>query len=532
MRDKLSHELRNATVQASDKLDLWLKERLYDLRVFSSSYIISENLTGMEGGHRSRIETLAAQDHIKAYLKSVGDKFSVYEQLILINLAGKPVITNSDISTQAPLPEPWLKQLQMNPHAKSKTHFELYVGRQFMFIAEAVRASDGSPLGVLAAKINLSAIRSILKHQINNDIDEIYILNADGRLLVSSTPPTPQPLKIPIDTAQGASTSPNQSVASIEYISYRNKAVVGMTAPIPSTGWVMVAEMEKKKAYAEIAKLRRVTLLVVSGLMLSIGMLAYVFGHRLVRPVRRLSNEVTGVASGNLDVDIPVTGLSEVSYLTQVFNHMVASLRHNRDELSTANNALRKTNEELHQISITDGLTGLINRKHIMELFAREVGRSMRYNHELAVLMLDIDYFKKINDTYGHQVGDTVLRQLAESLRGSVRDSDHLGRYGGEEFLAILPDSGVHSAVVTAERIRRNIGRLQLTNGQDTFSVTVSIGVAAVPTDGQDVESILGEADNALYQAKAAGRNRVATSGNQEHQQTAKVHVLPNRKTR
>jgi diguanylate cyclase (GGDEF)-like protein len=192
-----------------------------------------------------------------------------------------------------------------------------------------------------------------------------------------------------------------------------------------------------------------------------------------------------------------------------VFNHMVASLRRGQEELSAANQALVQTNQELQQLSITDGLTGLNNRNHVMALFQHELARAKRSNQPLVVLMLDIDHFKQINDTHGHQIGDAVLQGLAQALLGSVRDCDHVGRYGGEEFLIILPDSDKSNGAGTAERIRQNASMVDIDAAGDPLAMTISIGVASYPEDGQDVETVLRQADDALYLSKSDGRNRV-----------------------
>lgn len=527
LHEKISTELQNATVQASDKLDLWLKERLYDLRVFSNSYIISENLARMLDGRRSSIETQVARDHLKEYLKSVGDKFSVYEELIIIDLDGVPVVTSHEALSPDGLPNQWLDQLQINRPIKGKSQFDPYVGNKYMYIAEAIKATDGRPLGVLTAKINITSIRSILNLQTVGGIDEIYLLNIGGKLMASSSSLTHKQVFISQHIEQGSSADLHQHKEPTEYIGYHNRAVVGMAIPITSMDWVMVAEVEKEKAYAEIIMLRRVTVLMVGGLMFCIGILAYLFGHTLVRPLRRLSREAAGVASGNLDVDIPVSGLSEVSYLTQVFNHMVASLRLGREELSAVNSNLQKKNDELQQLSITDGLTGLYNRKHIMDLFDLEMTRSRRHDNGLAVLMLDIDHFKTVNDTYGHQVGDRVMQQVAELLDQAVRDCDHVGRYGGEEFLMVLPDISIQDAAMVAERIRQSVAQLRCGGEKERFSVTISIGLSGYPIDGDNTESLLKSADNALYQAKADGRNCVVVTQSEALPSAAKVHLFP-----
>ncbi len=510
LRERIAHELHNATLQASGELDLWLKERLYDLRVFSSSYIISENLTQMPGKERADIETLVALSRIKEYLQSVRNKFVDYKELILINLKGEPVVTSSGKLSGVNLPSRWLKGLKVDRPIAVESYFDPAVGRKAILVADAIKASDGTPLGYLAAKIDLNPIGSILKSQAIGGIDEVYLMDRNHILMVSSDP---IPKKLLSERPNDISSAwPAQYNQPTDYLGYHDKAVVGMAAEIPSMGWMIVAEMEKDGAYAGIAKLRRITFLLVGGLMSCIGLLAYIFGHTLVRPVQRLSAGAERVASGHLDVDIPVKGFSEVSYLTQVFNHMVESLRYGREELSAANNALLETNKELHEISITDGLTGLYNRKHIMELFELEITRSKRYNQPLALLIIDIDHFKKVNDTYGHQSGDTVMRHLAEAFRRSVRDCDFVGRYGGEEFLIILPNNDVRSGVKSAERIRRSVSELQLPGDLDGISITISIGVSGYPDYGEDAEVILSKADDALYKAKAHGRNQVITS--------------------
>lgn len=533
LRDKISHELQNATDQSTKELDLWLKERLYDLRVFSSSYIISENLPKMLTREPSDIETIVILDHLKVFLKSVNDKFSVYEELSLLNRSGELVVTSAEDPADVTVPTPWKGQLQSVPMVSMKPRFHPYIENGSILIAEGINGSTGTLLGVLMARIDLGAVRDMLKIRCTGGIDEIYLTDFDGRLLVSSTP---------VDRTQATPSKPGPSetdqsetgpeMVPSDYIGHHDRAVIGIAKPVAAMGWTMVAEMDKKSAYAEIVRLRRITIGLVGGLILFIGLCAYFIGHTMVSPLRRLSRGAARVAYGDLDVDIPVTGLSEVSYLTQVFNHMVASLKRGREEISAAHNSLIETNETLHQLSITDSLTGLHNRKHIMDLFSQEMARSIRYGHSVAILMIDIDYFKKVNDTYGHQTGDRVVSQLAGALMESARECDYVGRYGGEEFLIVLPHSNIESGAALAERIRHNISKLQIPAGGNQISVTVSIGVSGYPNGGSDVESIIREADNALYKAKADGRNCIVVSEGKDAEDTfpEKEAKVPNLK--
>ena len=166
--------------------------------------------------------------------------------------------------------------------------------------------------------------------------------------------------------------------------------------------------------------------------------------------------------------------------------------------------------EALRSLSIRDPLTGLFNRRYLEETLDREVARARRNATPLAVLMLDVDHFKRFNDTYGHEAGDVVLRDFGMLLRETVRVSDIPCRYGGEEFLLILPDSTLEGALQRAEILRRSVAEMQPKLGaQPLGGITLSIGVAAFPHHADTSKSLVGAADAALYQAKAAGRDRV-----------------------
>jgi diguanylate cyclase (GGDEF)-like protein len=168
---------------------------------------------------------------------------------------------------------------------------------------------------------------------------------------------------------------------------------------------------------------------------------------------------------------------------------------------------LRRQDELLKQLSATDPLTGLVNRRALNDCAQREMRLSQRTGKTLSVLMIDLDYFKQINDRFGHSVGDAVLVRVAEKLRISLRNVDHIGRWGGEEFVALLPDVDTEGAMRVAERVRREIGEEM----KDEVKTTVSIGVTAYrpeqQTHGDMWPVLIDQADCALYCAKQEGRN-------------------------
>jgi two-component system cell cycle response regulator len=167
--------------------------------------------------------------------------------------------------------------------------------------------------------------------------------------------------------------------------------------------------------------------------------------------------------------------------------------------------------ETIFNMTITDGLTDVGNKKRLDQLVQKEIPRAARHNRELSLLMVDIDHFKDVNDTYGHLAGDSVLRDLAGILQKRLRPDDELGRYGGEEFAAVLPETSLPGAVKIAEDLRNLVEQHHFSVEGEQIRVTVSIGAAALKP-GMDAKAFFRAADEMLYKAKNAGRNRVCPS--------------------
>jgi diguanylate cyclase (GGDEF)-like protein/PAS domain S-box-containing protein len=208
--------------------------------------------------------------------------------------------------------------------------------------------------------------------------------------------------------------------------------------------------------------------------------------------------EALGILHFQATAQAPVLADSELS-LKNTFAGQIG--------LSIANIRLR---EALRSQSIKDPLTGLYNRRYLTEMLEREIRRAVRSAQGLGILMLDLDHFKKFNDTYGHDAGDTVLREAASFLSKSIRVEDMVCRFGGEEFVIILPTANLEAAHGRAERIRSKVRELTvLHHGQSLGMITVSVGVSALPRNGTTAKELLDAADAALYRAKREGRDRV-----------------------
>jgi diguanylate cyclase (GGDEF)-like protein len=209
-----------------------------------------------------------------------------------------------------------------------------------------------------------------------------------------------------------------------------------------------------------------------------------------------------------------VTGLQAGAddYLTKpvIEAELIARLSTGK-RIVTLERSLRTANEENRRLSITDPLTGAYNRRYLMEQLPREIERAARYGRHLAVIMCDVDHFKKINDTHGHQVGDDVLKWFVAKLHGSVRACDWVARYGGEEFVAVLPETNVTNASIAAEHLREEISATACPAGSG-LAVSASFGVSgwnAVVPRGATLDALIARCDAGVYASKAGGRNRV-----------------------
>ncbi len=176
---------------------------------------------------------------------------------------------------------------------------------------------------------------------------------------------------------------------------------------------------------------------------------------------------------------------------------------------------LRQNYEDSLSMALTDSLTGLFNRRYLNAHLSRIIGRIAETHKPVAAIYFDIDFFKHTNDNYGHQVGDEVLKELANRVSRNLRNFDMIARFGGEEFVIIMPDASVEAAAMVAERLRQTIAEkpFKVSHKKGRISVTISLGVAATEDAKEPAESLIKRADDCLYDAKKRGRNRVVAEG-------------------
>ena len=500
LTESLEEELRSTGSQTARELDLWVKERFYDVRVFEGSFEVSENVERIA---RGGAEGASALERLTDYLTGVEGRFVDYSELIVTDVRSQPVATSGDTLRAITFRDDWPALLRQGESLLG----EPYVQPSGDVVAEMsvpIASPNGVFLGALTATITFDRVREILEGFAPGDAGRVDLVTDDGRVIVTSEPASADPLGSAMapDALTRLTASGDQTA---EYTDRDGRLAVGTLTDVPTVDWAVITEIPNAEAYAQIAELRNTAVILVLSLLVVVGAAAYLLGQVIVRPLARLTQGAGAVAGGDLSVDLPVTGRGEVGYLTEVFNEMVGRLRRSLGQLDEANAELRERNAELERISVTDPLTGLFNRRYLMGALERELERAYRHERRVALLMLDVDRFKHYNDTRGHLAGDEVLAAMGSVIRDATRDPDVPGRFGGEEFIVLLPDCDLKGAVDAGERVRTRLAREVFEGGE----VTVSIGAAEYPTHGDTSAALIAEADAALYAAKRAGRDRV-----------------------
>jgi diguanylate cyclase (GGDEF)-like protein len=500
LEEKISQELLSSSSQAAREMDVWLKERLYDLRVFASSYEVSEKFT------RTKTSGRDSRDRLTDYLNSVRDRFGEYEDLVVLDLRGRVVAASSSAQRRSiRLPSDWPKELSANGALVGSTTWDPALTKGVLIVAVPVERSEGPILGALAARLNLRGAEKGLRAFAPRG-GQVNLMTITGSMIASSGENSAALMRTALDPGS-VNRLKSREGHVVTYESFTGSEVVGSLKRMFRAKWAVVSEVPADTAFLQIRRFRNMSLLIVSGLLFCVGVIAYRLGLLIVRPLERLTRGAAEVAEGDLAVDLPAAS-GEVGELTAVFNHMVGRLRQSRQELDAMNERLRNQNEDLERLSTSDALTGLHNRRFLTQRLSEELVRSYRHKGSFAVLMVDVDEFKKYNDAFGHPAGDDVLKKVAAILLSSTRSVDCTARYGGEEFAVLLTDSAGDVAVEVAERIRARVASQEFPGRR----ITVSIGLAEFPDHGQTAEEVISCADEALYAAKRAGRNKVLRS--------------------
>ena len=500
LEKKINEDLLSGSAQSARATGVWLKERLYDLRIFSGSDEVANTLDAAPRG----VPKAQAEGRLRDYLLSLHERFRDFEQLAVLDLNGNVVATSATDITHIRLPADWQTTLRADNQIVGEAYWDTKAGRAKLMVAVPAQRADGRLIGAFAAELNLAPIHLLLRSFAPDSSGSIYLVNIRGAAIASSEGISLQLVKTPLP-APTMKKLRERARAPFGYTSFGGRHVIGTLEYVPQVNWAVISELSAESAFLQVRRFRDVALLVIILLLIVVTVTAYRLGLLIARPLDRLTKGAGEVAAGDLAVDLPeAAGGGEVGYLTDVFNHMVSRLREGRREIERIHETLRKKNEELEMLSTTDSLTGLSNHRSLMKRLSDEEARFAKDRRIFSVLVGDVDHFKQYNDAFGHPAGDEVLKAIADIMRASTRKQDCCARYGGEEYVIVLPDTAPAEALEVAEHIRARVAAKKF-NGR---KITLSIGVAAFPEDADDAEAIIAIADEALYQAKREGRDR------------------------
>jgi dephospho-CoA kinase len=301
-----------------------------------------------------------------------------------------------------------------------------------------------------------------------------------------------------------------------EYTDPTGTAVVASALPVRLSDWTLVVESPFDVSFAPVVSVVKRIFVIDVCIVLIFSFLAYEITKAILRPIDALSDAARRIAQGQLEHEIPEPAArDEIGLLIRTFNDMMRELRGNQGEIESANAELReknlelqRANEVLEQLSITDGLTKLHNHRFFQDHLTREIKRVDRVREPLSMILVDVDDFKSLNDRLGHAAGDELLRRIAGLMNDSIRETDLLARYGGDEFVILTANTDVEGARSLAEKIRTNVAESSFIIDESLrpARTTLSMGVARYRGTRKRFFSA---ADQALYRAKAQGKNCV-----------------------
>ncbi len=358
----------------------------------------------------------------------------------------------------------------------------------------------GETAAVVIGTVSLSDMSAIVRGANLQDLGSAYVIDADRRLVagsVSFLQAEKRPAKSPPPVLENraAELVAAGQVGAGRYRDEAGRTVVGAYGWFPELSLGIIVELRNARALLPVTRLMTFSAVFSVGMLLALLVLAYLQSARLVRPIQQLADAAeTLEARSYADVDIRATG-TELDILIGAFNDMAR--------------AVRDRERNLRENAARDSLTGLYNHAKIMEYLNMEMRRKKREGGIVCFVMLDIDHFKVVNDNFGHQAGDAILREVARMLVRLGREGDIVGRYGGEEFAVILNARGVEETGAYCDRIRKAVESLEFAWEGHRIRVTVSLGYACVCSSSLDSFDIVKIADRALYAAKEGGRNLV-----------------------
>lgn len=504
--ENVTRELRALANHASRELDLWTKDQVYIARELSTSKILIEGLSQL---NQADNKPLIQQIILEHYLKSVHNKLDTVLELTVIDTEGKIIASNMATPVIESLPPNWPESASIQGNVVIPPHWDDAYSTATLSISVPVLSIDDYILGALIVTFDLRYVQPSLKDSVKSPPGDVLLLDKNGNVMLASHTlahdETNPSLSLAPEVLQRLQDNPGEFEM---FPGLHQEKAIGLAYTSEQPPITIIASRSHESIYATWIQQRNLFIGFISTLLLIVAAIAFRMGHAIVVPLQRLICATERIVKGDLNVELNTTQQNEMGQLTQMFNQMTDKLRQNQAEINAASTAMQLKNQLLETLSITDSLTGLYNRNKLNLIINDQLARYTRNKRPFAVLMIDVDYFKALNDSLGHVAGDEILTAVAKKIFHCIRSVDFAARYGGDEFILILTETTVDEAMKTAERIRSHVANIYCNAINNTVQVTLSIGIIQSEPEDTSLTILLSRVDSALYEAKHAGRNQ------------------------
>lgn len=509
VNDGVTRELRALTNNVSQQLDTWLNENIHAVRALAVANPVIEGLA-VPSQAESSSDANQEQSVLASYLLSVKDKLDNIMVLAVFDLDRKMIASSTTTLESVANLQGW-QQTALTPQTNTNrntfpTDWEMYYAASSFSIIFPVLSDDNALKGYLAATLDLGALAGQLRETRKFALGEIILLDETGHVFLSSAPQLDQTILLDPEIFSVLRESVS---GSLIYDGLVYPLAIGLINAYEKLPVFILVERDYADVQIAWVKLRDRFLTLVIILITMVTAFALYMGHAIVAPLEKLIAAARSIVDGKLDVHLQVHQRDELGQLAAMFNQMTDALKHKHAEIMAVNEDIRQKNQLLQKLSITDGLTGLYNRSKLDMILVDQLARFKRNNRPFCLLMIDIDYFKHINDELGHIMGDKILMTVSTVLLKSIRTIDFAARYGGDEFMIILTETDIDAAVKTAERIRAQTSALCQAFDESPVKITLSVGIAQSQHSDMNPNDLIARADTALYEAKKAGRDQV-----------------------
>ena len=511
LTDRMKDRFPSTLTTTTSRVRLWAERQRSDAVEVATMFSLRRTLERLAAGG-SEAERASLRRQLERALAEILPIYPDFENMILLDGSGG-LIAASDRTAAGQIDEAWMELGELGlTQGLSQPVLDADGFHQWVFVSAADSTVSESRRPWLAVRMDLAQLDPVLADARTGVGGDVFLLDSQGRFVTNSRRSTERRVGT---VAMQVPTRQTGGVAVERRSSYDGRTVFHSKVHLEAARCWLVYEEDYQLAMAPVLEAQRhiwVSVLIVGAIAI---LAALRIAQSILKPVKGLALGARRINEGLVGVKIPRGAGDEVGMMIETFNEMAMKITLSQAELQYKNKMLNSKNDELQEktlqlekLSVTDGLTGLFNHRHFWNLMNTEMTQVSLNQGNLALVLIDLDDFKRVNDKYGHSVGDVLLKTVADVLRDAVRDTDIVARYGGEEFAIMLPDTDESGVQNVAEKLRAAVEtiRFNVPDTDITLKVTVSIGVSVFRGNRRE---FFNAADRALYQSKAAGKNCV-----------------------